>query len=150
MAAAPLSSVRQILHAIATTVVPESSSLDDRAWREMDAVIDNALAARGSGVSRQLVVFLRLLQALPIARYGRPLTSLNARQRTAFLESVERSRLLLVRRGFWGVRTLVFMGYYTRDDVARSIGYRASPDGWAARGGTMSTVPLAPTLWVEP
>ena len=101
-------------------------------------------------MSRQLVVFLRLLQALPVARYGRPLSSLNARQRTKFLESVERSPVLLVRRGFWGVRTLVFMGYYTRDDVAQSIGYRASRDGWAARGGTISTVPLAPTLWVEP
>ena len=42
------------------------------------------------------------------------------------------------------------MGYYTRDDVADAIGYHASPDGWTARGGTVATVPLAPTLWVEP
>jgi len=150
MAAATLSTVRHILHAIATTVVPETLSLDDRTWAEVDAVIDEAVAARGSSVSRQLVVFLRLLQALPMARYGRPFTSLGDRQRVAFLESIERSRLLLVRRGFWGVRTLIFMGYYTREDVAAAIGYSASPDGWAARGGTAATVPLAPTLWVEP
>ncbi len=71
-------------------------------------------------------------------------------QRRDFLERVERSPLLVVRRGFWGIRTLVFMGYYARADVAGAIGYRASADGWEGRGGTVSTVPLAPMLWVEP
>jgi hypothetical protein len=145
-----LASVRHILRAIATTVVPESSSLDDRAWKDFEELISQALSGRDARVQRQLVVFLRLLQTLPVLRYGRKLTALHASQRSAFLESVERSRLLLVRRGLWGVRTLIFMGYYTRVDVAESIGYRANRDGWAARGGTVATVPLAPTLWVEP
>jgi len=136
-------SVRRTLRAIATAVVPESSSLDDRGWDEFQTVIDDALAARDEHVRRQLVTFLRLLQVLPIVRYGRPLTSLGARHRHAFLESIERSPLLILRRGFWGVRTLVFMGYYTRPDVAAAIGYQASADGWTARGGTISTVPLA-------
>jgi hypothetical protein len=145
-----LSSVRRTLFAIATTVVPESSALDDRAWAEVYAAIDAAVAKRDARVRRQLATFLRLLQVLPVPRYGRPLTSLNARQRRDFLEWIERSPLPVVRRGFWGVRTLVFMGYYSRADVAAAIGYRASADGWEARGGTISTVPLAPVLWVEP
>lgn len=144
-----LSPVRPVLHAVATTVVPESSALDDRGWAELDAVIDGAVAQRDPRIQRQLLVFVRLLQFLPVARYGRPLTRLDARQRTRFLESVERSPLLLVRRGFWGLRTLVFMGYYTRDDVAEAIGYGAHPLGWSARGGTNASVPLAPMLWVE-
>ena len=37
------------------------------------------------------------------------------------------------RSGIWGLRTLVFLGYYTRDDVAAFIGYRAHRDGWSAR-----------------
>jgi hypothetical protein len=90
------------------------------------------------------------VQSLPVARFGKVFTSLNAERRTTFLESVERSRLLLVRRGFWGVRTLVFMAYYTRDDVTESLGYHPSADGWAAHGGTITTVPLSPQLWVEP
>ena len=145
-----LSPVRHILRAVATTVVPESASLDEHAWTEVEGVIEEALAKRPNRVRRQLVVFFRLLQALPIARYAKPLTRLNAGQRVAFLESIERSRVLLIRRGFWGVRTLIFMGYYTREDIAAAIGYRARRDGWAARGGTTATVPLAPTLWVEP
>lgn len=145
-----LSPVRHILRAVAMTVVPESSSLDEQAWAEVERVIEEALGRRTSRVRRQLIVFFRLLQVLPVARYGRQLTRLNARQRVVFLEWIERSPVLLIRRGFWGVRTLIFMGYYTREDVATAIGYRAHPDGWAARGGTVATVPLAPTLWVEP
>jgi len=142
--------VRHILRTVAMTVVPESSSFDERAWAELEAVIEEALAKRPHHVRRQLVVFIRLLQLLPVARFGKPLTRLGAAQRVAFLESIERSRVLLIRRGFWGVRTLVLMGYYTREAVAAAIGYRAHRDGWAARGGTMATVPLAPTLWMEP
>lgn len=145
-----LAPLRPILHAVATTVVPESSGLDARAWSEVEAVIDDALSKRDERVRRQIAVFLRLLQTFPLARYGRPLTALNSRQRTAFLESIERSRLALVRRGFWGLRTLIYMGYYTRDDVAAEIGYHASAGGWAARGGTSASVPLAPQIWIEP
>jgi hypothetical protein len=145
-----LAPVRSILRAIAATVVPETSSQGERAWLDLEAVIARTVSRRSPRVQRQFVLFLRLVQALPIARYGRGFTFLAPRQRAAFLRSLERSRLLLLRRGFWGVRSLVFMGYYTRDDVAESIGYRAVPEGWAARGGTVSTIPLAPTLWVEP
>jgi hypothetical protein len=145
-----LAPVRPILHAVAMTLIPESSSLDARAWTELETVIEDALGKRDLSVRRQLITFLRLLQYLPIARYGRPLTTLNARHRRAFLESIEYSRLLPVRRGLWGLRALIFMGYYTRDDVAAEIGYNPSADGWAARGGAFATVPLAPLLWVEP
>ena len=141
---------RRVLHAIATTVVPETASLDPRGWAELDRVMDDALAQRDERVRRQLATFVQLLQLLPIVRYGRRFTALDARQRQAFLESIERSPLLVVRRGFWGLRTLIFMGYYTRDDVAESIGYQAHPDGWTARGGTASSVPLDPVVWIEP
>jgi hypothetical protein len=150
MSATLLLPVRAVLRAIATTVVPESSSLDERGWADVEDVIADAIGKRDRRVQRQLLLFMRVLQLLPVARHGKTLTGLSASHRSAFLERVERSRILLVRRGFWGVRTLVFMGYYTREDVAASIGYRAHADGWTARGGTFATVPLAPTLWVEP
>ena len=150
MSAVTLAPVRHILRAIATTVVPETVSLDERAWAEVDDVIERAVAQRGERVQRQIVTFLRLVQRLPVARFGRPFTSLDSARRTAFLESLERSRFLLVRRGVWGVRTLVFMAYYTRGAVSEAIGYNPNAHGWSARGGTVTTVPLSPQLWIEP
>jgi gluconate 2-dehydrogenase subunit 3-like protein len=145
-----LSAVRHILRTFAAAIVPETSALNEHVWLEVEAVMSRALLARPFRTQRQLVVFLRLLQALPIARHGRPFTQLPTHQRDAFLESIEHSRLQLVRRGFQAVRSLVFMGYYTRADVIESIGYRGAASGWEARGGAIATVPLSPTLWVEP
>ena len=150
MSPATLSSVRHVLRAVATTVVPESAYLDQRGWTEFETVIADALAQRDERVRRQLTALLRLVQVLPLTRYGQPFTRLTSKRRTTFLESIERSPVTLIRRGFWGLRTLIYMGYYTRDDIAAAIGYRAHPSGWAARGGTVATLPLAPSLWLEP
>jgi hypothetical protein len=46
---------------------------------------------------------------------------------------LETARLVLVRRGFWGLRTLILMGYYGRPAAAAAIGYRADPQGWEMR-----------------
>jgi hypothetical protein len=70
---------------------------------------------------------------LPIRSYGKSFRSLDREKRTAFLLSVENSPLVLLRRGFWGLRTFVFMGYYNLDSVREAIGYRAHPDGWEAQ-----------------
>ena len=70
---------------------------------------------------------------LPVLRYGRPFIALDADQRARVLAWFQDSPLLLVRRGVWGLRTLVMLGYYSRPIAAAQIGYRASALGWEAR-----------------
>ncbi len=76
---------------------------------------------------------LVLLEWLPLLRYGRRLSRLDPARRLAFLERVEAAPLVVVRRGFWGLRTLILMGYYGRPAAAAAIGYRADPRGWEVR-----------------
>lgn len=125
--------VRDIFREVAKTIVPEAESLDEKSWEEMEAIIEQGLVSRPAKIRRQLRLFVRALNLLPIRSYGKSFRSLDRDKRTAFLLSVENSPLLLLRRGFWGVRTFVFMGYYNLDSVRASIGYRAHPDGWEAR-----------------
>ena len=115
------------------TVVPEAARLDEAAWGDAERIIEDALSLRPPALRRQLVIFVRLLDALPRVRYGRPLRALPPALRTRVLRAVERAPLLLLRRGFWGLRTLVFMGYYARPAAAAEIGYRAHPRGWQRR-----------------
>ena len=122
--------------AVMDAVVPEAVALNDDEWRKAAAIIARAIAARPSGVRRQLGAFLHGLDVVAIVRYGRGLRGLAIAQRTALLESLSRSRVLALRRGVWGVRTLAFMGYYARPEAARAVGYRASPAGWAARSAS--------------
>lgn len=126
-------SVRPVFRAVATTVVPEADRLSDDEWLAVEAIVERALADRGPRVRRQLLLFVRLLNMIPLATSGRTFVSLDRARRTVLLERLARSRTLLVRRGVWGVRTLAFMGYYARPAVGSEIGYRASPRGWRAR-----------------
>ncbi len=128
-----LTPVRATFRAVAETVVPETASLDADGWREMHDLVEGALWSRPESVRRQLVTFLRLVEYLPLARHFHRFSRLAPAARTEVLSRLERSGRLVLRRGMWGVRTLVFLGYYTRPAVQESLGYRAHRDGWSAR-----------------
>jgi len=128
-----LDGVRPIFRAVATTVVPESRSLVPDSWVEVERIVEQALVDRPPKVQRQIRAFLRLLNVIAFVTAARKFTTLDEARRLALLERLARSRLLLIRRGVWGVRTLAFMGYYARPSAAQEIGYRASAAGWNAR-----------------
>jgi hypothetical protein len=114
-------------------VVPEAVALTDDEWRAAASIIARAIAPRPAGVRRQLALFVRALDLVSLVRHGRVLRAVSTAERTRLLDSLARSRLLALRRGVWGVRTLALMGFYARPEAARAIGYRASPAGWSAR-----------------
>lgn len=136
MSGSVLAPVRATFRAVAETVVPEVASLKPDAWREVEAVVESALVSRPEAMRRQLVTFLRVIEFLPLVRHFRRFSHLAPAGRHAVLHGLESSRHLLFRRGVWGVRTLVFMGYYTREDVQGALGYRAHANGWSARRTT--------------
>lgn len=128
-----LQPVRATFRAVAVTVVPDATSLSAEGWTAVEQVVERTLSARPDAVRRQVVRFLRLVEFLPVFRYLRRFSHLSPARRHAVLERLERSARPLLRRGLWGVRTLVFLGYYTRPDVQYALGYRADARGWSAR-----------------
>jgi hypothetical protein len=121
--------------AVLNAVVPEGVALGDDEWREAQAIISRALTTRPPRVRRQIALFMLLLEALSAVRNRRRFTALSAVDAARLLEALSKSKLLLLRRGVWGIRTLAFMGYYARANASQAIGYRATAAGWAARGG---------------
>ncbi len=128
-----LAPVRDTFRAIAVTVVPEASALDEPGWCALEALVEKTLARRPAAMRRQVVAFVRAIEHLPRLRWGRPFSALGPEERTRFLSGLEHAPVLLLRRGFWGLRTLVFLGYYARPEAAAAIGYRADARGWEAR-----------------
>jgi hypothetical protein len=119
--------------AIAEAIVPEAAQLDDAGWDAFGAIVSQALSQRPPRMQRQVALFVRALDILSVVRHGRPLHRLSPATRTRFLEGIQNSKLLLIRRGFWGVRTLVLMGYYARPEAMPLIGYGAHVRGWEMR-----------------
>lgn len=130
----PLDLEPAVFRAVATTIVPESAFLDEAGWRELDSVVEGLLRDRPERLKRQLRVFLRFIQWLPVVRYGRRFTSLDTAARTRVLAHLQDDRIQKIRAGFWGLRTIVLAGYYSRQEAARDIGYAASAAGWEALG----------------
>ena len=125
--------MQRTLRAIAETVVPATTALEPDGWASLERIVANAVAARPARMQRQLALFVRTIEWLPLLRYGLPFSKLNPARRQRFLESLQNSPLLLIRRGFWGLRTLILMGYYTQGRAIAAIGYRADPRGWSVR-----------------
>jgi hypothetical protein len=122
-------SQRNLLSVLAARLVPEAAQLPHADHLAMLALIDEALAGRPPRMQRQFGLFLRVLQWAPVARYGRRLDRLTPQQQNSALRWFQDCPVHIVRSGFWGVRTLVMMGYYGRPETGASIGYHPSADG---------------------
>jgi len=129
-----LGTARPVFRALACTVVPEAASLDERGWSDAERLVETALGMRPANLQRRVLLFLRFVEWLPLVRYGRRFTSLDAARRARFLSSLQDHPVQLIRLGFWGVRTLALMGYYGRPEAAKAIGYAADARGWEALG----------------
>ena len=133
MTEAVLAPVRPAFRAIAATIVPEAGALADADWARLEAIVEDALSQRTAKVRRQIVLLIRIIDVLPRLTTGRRFRDLDAARRLAFLDRLQHAPVLLLRRGVWGIRTLVYMGYYARPEAAAAIGYRADARGWEAR-----------------
>ncbi|NIN72737.1 MAG: hypothetical protein GTO46_12605 [Gemmatimonadetes bacterium] len=129
-----LTGLLPVFRAVVCTVVPEADELNATEWGELMALVDESLRGRPSELRRQLRLFLRLVEWLPLFRYGRRFSSLESGRRARFLAGLQNHRLDRIRVGFWGLRTLALLGYYGRGAAAAAIGYHPDPAGWEAAG----------------
>jgi len=127
-----LAPVRAVFRAVVVTVVPEAKQLVESGWLTLEALVEDALDPRPPSLRRQLQLFLRAIQWLTVVRYGRTFSALGDEQRSRVLRHLQEHPVERIRCGFWGLRTLAFLGYYGRPEGARAIGYSPDPRGWEA------------------
>ena len=120
------------LAVLARRIVPETAGLDQAGKTRFFAIIDRALAARPAAVRRQFAVFLGIIRWAPLVRYGRSFDRLAPAQQDAVLRWFEDNPVGVLRSGTWGLKTMVFMGYYGQPETNDSVGYRPglpAPEG---------------------
>jgi len=119
------------LMVVAETITPEVAALDPEGRARMEAIIDTALLDRDAATRRQLGSFLGVIKMAPVLRYGRSFDRLRADRRAAVLRWFQDCPISLLRKGFWGLKVLVFMGYYGQEENWAAIGYVPEFDGRA-------------------
>ena len=118
-----------IFLAVAERVVPEMAGLGRRARADALALVEHQLAARPEKVRRELALLLTLIRWAPAIRYGRPFERLSPDRQDAVLAWLQDAPAAKLRAGFWGLKTLAFLGYYGRAEAPETINYRPSHDG---------------------
>jgi hypothetical protein len=127
--AALTGSDRAFLFAIAPRIVPAIAEMTPAGRDAMVALIEGTLASRPPATVRQFRLFLRVLRWLPMLRHLRPLDRLDGPRQDAVLRGFQDHPRQIIRAGFWGVRTLVLLGYYGQPGTGPSISYTPSIDG---------------------
>jgi len=121
-------SVRR-LETVAAVIVPGFSSLDHDRRERFLTIIDDALGERPEKMQRQLALFLKVLDVAPYLRWGRSLGRLDTARAERALLWFQEAPVAKIRQGFWGLKTLVFMGYYGQNAVWPEVGYSQNLGG---------------------
>ena len=120
---------------VAATITPEVADLDAAGRQRMLEIVDTALMDRDPGTRKQLGTFLGVIRLAPVLRYGRTFDRLDGARRQAVLRWFEDCPVGLLRKGFWGLKAMVFMGYYGRPECWSEISYAPERDGRAGVRG---------------
>lgn len=127
-----LRSACAVFRSVVQTVLPETAALSAVQCAAMERLVSEALRRRSTHEIRQIRFFLQLIEWGSVIRYGRRFTFLDLPRRVLVLRYLQDHPVQLVRAGFWGLRTLAFLGYYGQPEIGAAIGYRPDARGWEA------------------
>ena len=116
---------------VAESVTPEIVSLDSGGRARMAAIIDAALMDRDAITRTQFGTFLTVIRLAPVLRFGRAFDRLDGDRKNAVLRWFQDCPVSILRKGFWGLKVLVFRGYYGQEETWSEIGYAPDFDGRA-------------------
>lgn len=117
------------LQTVTTVVAPGFNNLSQLERERFFEIVDDALGDRPQSMCRQLALFLTVLDIAPIVRWGRPLGRLDSVRAERVLRWFQEAPIGKLRQGFWGLKTLIYMGYYGRNEVWPELGYAPSISG---------------------
>jgi hypothetical protein len=120
---------RAFLLTVARRLVPEAAALTPAAQAEFLDLVEDGLSMRSAAMQRQFSLFLSVVRWAPVVRFGRRLDLLDGERQDAALRWFQNAPVQLLRSGFWGMRTLVYLGYYGRPGAASLVAYRPSTRG---------------------
>lgn len=120
---------RAFVAAVAPRLVPDAATLSPGEMRRVLDLIDEALDGRTPELRGQFSLLLAVLKWAPAVRFGRPLDRLAPETQDRVLRWFQDVPLQTLRAGFWGFRTLVFLGYYGRPAARDAIGYHPVLEG---------------------
>ena len=120
---------KEFLLRLAGHICPEVINFTSSEQENYIHRIETFLASKPNSFHMQFKLFLKVLKWTPVLRYFRPFHKLSPAAQNRILAWFQEAPLHPLRLGFWGLKTLVFMGYYGNPRIHSSIHYTPSQTG---------------------
>ncbi|MEK6543598.1 MAG: hypothetical protein AABZ44_04095 [Elusimicrobiota bacterium] len=121
--------LQSVFLAAAETIVPACVALSGAHREALLRIPLHALRSRPVMMRRQLAILLWVIECSALPRWGSVFTRLDAAARDRHLRWFQDCPFELLRKGFWGLKVLVYMGYYGQPDLAARCGYAVTKSG---------------------
>lgn len=112
--------------ALQECIGPSVLSLTERqrleGWSFVNALIMEKIQS-DKWIIRKIRIFLFLVQALALCSYGRKFQKLDRVRQTHLLGRFRNSPIAVIRKGFWGLSTLIKLSVYAHPRTQRQIEY---------------------------
>jgi hypothetical protein len=112
--------------------VPAAAALSEAKLVDLLERADTTLANRPAALRRKILLAAWGLGVLAVIRFVRPVAGVPVDRLRGFLQSLQDGPILPLRLAVWGLRTLIFAGYYGQTERQQQLGYRPRLDGWAS------------------
>jgi hypothetical protein len=119
---------RRFLLCLAARIVPESAGAPAQVTDPLLAAIDGELRPRPHLQQLEFKALLLAIRWMTVPFTLRRFDRLPGDRQDRWLRLLENAPLTLLRVGIWGLKTLVFLGYYSQDGVTRRIRYLPSKE----------------------
>jgi hypothetical protein len=119
---------QRFLLCLAARIVPESAGAPPQVTDPLLAAVDEELRPRPHLQQLEFKLLLFAIRWMTVPFTLHRFERLPGERQDRWLGFLENAPLTLLRVGIWGLKTLVFLGYYTQDGVLRRIVYVPSKE----------------------
>ena len=110
--------------AIQKCALPSCRSFTADQWDESFRIVNHLLGGKAPGVRRQLRAFLVVIEGLSFVTGGTGFPDLDPERQTRVLALLFDAPVPLLRKGFWGLNTLVKLSVFGQPSVYSAIHYQ--------------------------
>jgi hypothetical protein len=119
---------QRFLLCLAACIVPQSAGAPPQVTDPLLAAVDQELRPRPRLQQFEFKLLLFAIRWMTVPFSLHRFERLPGERQARWLSFLENAPLTLLRVGIWGLKTLVFLGYYTQDGVQQRILYLPSKD----------------------
>lgn len=113
----------EVFLAAADCIVPPDGDTPGAGTMATAGIVDWSLGRLEPDLRKKLLLLFTVIEILGFFFCGKPFTRAGIAGRERLLRWMENNPVGALRLGFFGLKTYICMGYYTREDIWKTIGY---------------------------